>query len=269
MPNQRDVERHLARTEMPLLVDAAAKVAGFDLGKRPEFASAANVSGVRTRTVTYSQRRDSRTIFAADSRYGVTGKNGTWRGGDRELVAACRRVVRAAGVPAKEIAGVDVQSEFGTTGERVDGGMRVEEPTLLQKLAFARRALDGLAVWSSYTKVGLTADGRIGCVELHWPVIAAEISQEATVLQSILTQGFKPPEMEGARPTSTEAGILHSPAIGFMMDVTAAIRVVYEPLEPEMGRLATLYLDRHGELVNLPRSIKVTKPEDREREHPG
>ena len=52
--------------------------------------------GVRTRTQTFSQRRDSLTIFANDGHYGHLGKAGTWTGPDRTVVAACRRVLRAA-----------------------------------------------------------------------------------------------------------------------------------------------------------------------------
>lgn len=269
MPDRTDVHRHLARTETPALVETAAKVAGFDLGKRPEFATAANVSGVRNRSFTFSQRRDSRTMFASDVGYGIGGKAGAWRGADRELVGSCRRALRAAGVPSKEVAGVEVLSEFGATGERVDGEMRLEEPELLRKIAVARRGLESLPVWSSYANVGLTADGRLGWLELHWPVVAPEIVKEAHLLQAVVERKFEPPEMPGARARAMEAGILHSAAIGFFMDVTAAVRVVYEPDDPEMGRLATLYIDRHGDLVALPRDIKPITPEPRERQRSG
>ena len=86
MPERPDTQRHLARTETPQLIQTAADVAGFDLGKRPEFASAANVSGVRNRVFTFSQRRDSRTMFGLDARYGSLGKAGAWRGADRQVV---------------------------------------------------------------------------------------------------------------------------------------------------------------------------------------
>ena len=72
------LRRHVAALETPELVAAAAKIAGFDLGKRPTFATAANVSGVRTRAHTFSRRRDCLTIFATDTRYGHLGKAGAW-----------------------------------------------------------------------------------------------------------------------------------------------------------------------------------------------
>lgn len=268
MPASSDIDRRLSRLELPELMATAAKVTGFEFGKRPEHAQAANVSGVRTRLAQFSQRRDSRTMFALDSRYGVTGRLGAWRGGDREVVSACRRVVRAAGIPAKEVAGVDVHAEFGTAGQLVDGEMRVEEPELIQKIAFARRALEGLPVWSSHAKVGLTAEGGLGSLELHWPVVGAEIAKEARILQTIVEGGFQPPEMRGAKPALVEAGIVHSPAIGFYMDVIATVRVIYQPDDPEMGRLATVYLDRHGAMIPLPRDIAPAKPDGKERDVP-
>ena len=162
-----------------------------------------------------------------------------------------------------------MQTEYGTAGEVVDGTIRAEEPELLRKIASARRALDGLTVWSSYAKVGLTDEGSVGWLEVHWPVISPEIIKEGHVLAGLVGRGFEAPAMEGAKPQSIEAGILHSPAVGFVMDVIAAVRVVYEPHDPDIGRLATLYVDRVGELVALPRTLRVVKPAAGERKTPG
>ncbi len=266
MPEPQHSQRFLHRTEAPELIEAATQVAGFDLGKRPEFAFAANVSGVRNRTFTFSRRRDSRTIFAGDTRYGIAGKAGAWQGGDREVIGALRGALKAAGVPSKEVVGVNVLSEFGAAGEVVDGEVRAEQPTLLRKIGAARRAVEQLPVWSSYAKVGLTADGRVGWLELHWPVVGPEVLKEAHLLRSLVERGFPVPDVRGARLQSVEAGVLHSPAIGFFMDVTPAARAVFAPEDPEMGRLATLYVDRHGEFVDLPRDIRPAKPDDRKRE---
>jgi hypothetical protein len=60
-------------------------------------------------------------------------------------------------------------------------------------------------------------------------------------------------------------GVIHSPAIGFFMDVTAAIRAVYRGDDPGVGRKPTLYLDRHGQRVALPRDIQAEQPETAER----
>ena len=247
---------YLSRTEVPALVDAASSIAGFDFGKRPTFGLAANVSGVRTRTHTFSRRRDSLTIFADDSRYGITGKAGAWTGPDRTTIAACRRVLRAARVPRTEIESIDVVSELGAVAERLsEEEIRVEEPEILRKVGRARRAVEGLPVWSSHLVVGLNGRGEVGHLELHWPRLAPEAVHEAKMLRAILKRGWEPPELPGARPESIEAGILHSSAIGFFMDVVAAIRVIFAADNPTLGRKPTLYLDRHGELITVPRNI--------------
>jgi hypothetical protein len=261
---------HLSRLEAPELIDAAAKIAAFDLGTRPIFGTAANVSGVRTRTHTFSRRRDSLTIFATDSRYGHVGKAGAWTGSDRSATAACRRVLRAARVPAAEVVGIDVLAEHGAVAERLsEQEVRTEKPELLRKIARARRGVDGLPVWSSYLIVGLTRGGEVGHLELHWPHLTPEVVKEANVLRGIVKRGFEPPQVPDARVESIEAGIVHSPAIGFFMDLTAAIRVVYVGDDPTMGRKPTLYLDRHGEPIARPRDIHPAKLEQTERATPA
>jgi hypothetical protein len=261
---------HLSRLEAPELIEAAAKIAGFDLGTRPTFGTAANVSGVRTRTHTFSRRRDSLTIFATDSNYGHLRKAGAWIGSDRSAAAACRRVLRAARVPRAEVAGIDVIAEHGAVAERLsDEEVRIEKPELLRKIARARRAVDGIPVWSSHLVVGLTRDGEVGHLELHWPHLAPELVKEATVLREIAKDRFKTPHVPDGRVESIEAGIVHSPAIGFFMDSTASIRVIFIGDDPTMGRKPTLYLDRHGEPITPPRDIHPAKREETERPTPA
>lgn len=260
------LQSRLSELERPELVDAATKIAGFDLGKRPTFATAANVSGVRTRTQTFSRRRDSLTIFARDSRYGHLGKAGAWTGPDRAVVAACRRVLRAAGIPSAEISAIDVVSEQGTVAERVsEKEFRVEKPHLLRKVGRVRRAVGGLPVWSSHLVVGLTRDGGVGQLELHWPRLNPEIVKEGKLLQNIVKRGFKAPDAADAQPESVEAGIIHSPAIGFFIDVAPAIRVVYAGKDPTIGRKPAQYFDRHGEPVAPVRDIQPATPVQGER----
>jgi hypothetical protein len=262
VPDDARLQRRLAAIERTELSDLASRIAGFDLGKRPTFAAAGNVSGLRTRALTFSCRRDSRTIFATDTRYGYLGTGGTWKGPDRQAISACRRVLRAAGIPAGEIGATRVVLEFGAVGERVsDKEVRVCEPELLRKVAHAQRVIDGMPVWSSHALVGLTQKGQIGYLELHWPSLPPEVVKEAHVLHALVQHGFEPAGLPEARVESIDAGIIHSPAIGFFMDVTAAIRVVYVGDDPRVGRKPTLYLDRHGQRVALPRDLRAPKPE--------
>jgi hypothetical protein len=252
----RKLQDVLSKLERKQLVDLASRVAGFKLRTRIEYASAANISGVRNKALTFSSRRDSRTIFATDAGYGTTRKGGAWTGVDKPLIAACRSAMKAAGVPKAEIASVRVVSELGASAERLgDGRYRVTKETLLRKEARVRRSIKGLPVWSSSVKLGLTRRRKVGWLELHWPELPANVLREVDVLRTLVKKGFKPPELPDARVESIEAGIIHSPAIGFFMDVAAVIRVIYRGKDESIGRKPVLYLDRHGQAAAMPRDI--------------
>lgn len=263
-----NLQRVLSRVASTQLIASARAVAGFRLA-RPEFGSAANVSGVRTRILTFSWRHDSRTMFASHVHYGYQRRAGAWTGSDKTAIAACRRVLRAAKIPAAEIAGIDIQRELGQIAERTSGDdFRVSEPTLLRKLAHARRSVRGIPVWSSYATVGLTAKGDIGSLELHWPELTEIVMREAGILNQLVKRGLRPPDLKGGRPESIEAGVIHSPSVGFFMDVVAVVRVIYVVEEPGIGRKPVLYLDRHGEQIDPPRSIRLAPPSATERAKP-
>jgi hypothetical protein len=70
------------------------------------------------------------------------------------------------------------------------------------------------------------------------------------------------PRLEGASVESVEAVVLHSPAVAFYNDATAAIRVIYRPNAKQVGQKAVRYIDERGEEVILPRDV------DRLREEP-
>jgi hypothetical protein len=264
-PRHRPSEPELAE-----LLDAAKRVAGFAFEPEAETATAANVAGVRSGPLTFSRRRDSRTLFATDDRQGHGRKLGAWTGEDDRLERACVQALRAARVKTAEIAGVDVLREFGATAERVaDDEYRIEDAELIQKIARARRVLEDTPVWSSSCSIALTARGRLGRLELHWPEVPAAAVREARRLRGLVAEGFEPPHLDGAEPESIEAGIAHSPAIALFMDVVPAIRVVYALDTPGLGRKPVLFLDRHSELVALPRDIKPPPRNDAPRGKPS
>lgn len=268
MPNTQTPQRDISRIVLPELIKAASSIAGFKL-PRPEFGSTRNISGIRSKTWTFSRRHDSRTVFASDSRYGQLRKAGAWAGSDEKTVTFCRRMLRTAGVAPKEIAQIQVQSEMGQVAQRQDDGrFQVREPRLIRKLAFARRAIHGIPVWSSYARLGLTRKGEVGCFELHWPELPAAVVKEASVIHQLVKRGYKAPKVPGAKVESIEAGILHSPAIGFFMDIIPSIRVIYRGDDATIGRKPVLYLDRHGDPVALPRDIEPAKPPSLERPNP-
>lgn len=262
-------QRRLSRLESSQLVDAATAVTGWTL-TRTQFGSAANVSGVRTRTRTFSRRLDSRTVFAHDARYGYGRRAGAWIGDDETVVDACRRALSALEVPDEELAGIDVVSEMGQVGERVDDKeFRVGDPSTLRKVARATRAVEGFPVWSSHGLVGLTESGEVGSLEIHWPELPGAAVKEAGVLGSLVGRGFEAPELAYARVEAIEVGVIHSPAVGFYLDVAPAVRVTYVGDDPDVGRKAVLFLDRHGEPVAAPRDIDPNVPPATERPGQG
>jgi hypothetical protein len=265
MPYNTEMQRRLARLESTELVGVASAITGWKLA-RPEFGTAANVAGIRTKNLTFSRRLDSRTIFASDVRYGNLRKAGAWIGPDKTVVSACRRILRAVKVPAGEIAGIDVLSEMGQVAERMsEDEFRTHDAILLRKLARARRAVGTIPVWSSHATVGLTEAGELGSLEVHWPELPAAVVKEAGILQSLVGKRFDPPELPGGRPEAVEAGIIHSSAVGFFMDAIPVVRVVYLVEEIGVGRKPTLYLDRHGDPVEPPRDIRPASPKDVDR----
>ena len=261
MPNSIELQRELSRILQPELIRNALRVAGFRLSK-PEFASARNISGIRTKEQTYSQRHDCRTVFASDSRYGDTHKGGAWTGADSKSIAMCRRVLTAAGVHSKEIHKLVSISEMGQLRERIsEEKFDVNEPVVLRKLGKAHRALDGIPVWSSYATVGLTRKGGLGWLEVHWPEITNSVLAEAKILQRFVkSRGYKAPDVTSAEIEKIEVGIVHSPAIGFYMDVFPTVRLIYRADDRGLGRKPVVYLDRHGEQITMPRDIDPTKP---------
>ena len=120
------------------------------------------------------------------------------------------------------------------------------------------RRIDGLPVWSSGITLGLTRNGGIGFLEAHWPEIPSTVLEEARRLAERVKEGWRPPERQGGKPESVEAGVIHSPAAGFVMDIYPAIRVIYTDIS--MGKKATLYLDCHGNNLPIPRQFD--KPPD-------
>ncbi len=110
--------------------------------------------------------------------------------------------------------------------------------------------------------------GKIGRLELHWPDLPAAVVREAEILCTIVQQGFKPPDVRGATVESVEAGIIHSPIVGFFIDIAPVIRVIYRNDDPSTGRKPTLFLDRHGQAAAQPRAIELAPRDPKPRGEP-
>ncbi len=259
----KDNERlAISDIEIPELRESAGRIADFNFESGAEYGSEQNVIGLRADSRIFSRRLDSTTIFARDEDCGIGRALGTWTGAKRPIETACRRVLRSAGIPRNEIANVTTVTEYGGTVD-VDAAQKEVDasPEMLRRVALAERVVAGATVWSSHCTVELTAEGKIGAIELHWPSIPPEVEAEAIRLQWLAMNDFEPRTMAGGEVESVEVGIVHSPSIGFFMDVRPVIRVIYRSTERGLGRKAVAHLDRHGHPVDAPRSITPIRPE--------
>src|SRR5262249_14104639 len=136
---------------------------------------------------------------------------------------------------------------------------QVYKEEILDGKYFARvfRRFEGLPVWSSNMILGLADHRRIGYLQLHWPELPSLVIHEAHVLAHRVLHGWVPPEQPGAQIESIEAGIVHSAAIGFIMDISAVVRVVYRPDSKAMGKKPLYYFDRHGKRISPPRQAEM------------
>jgi hypothetical protein len=231
---------------------------GLKLEGQAQSGAAANLAGIRTDTLLVSQRLDSRTYFVQDDRYGLDRPAGLFAGSDEDLLARARELMVAVDVPAAEMGHATVIHEKLQIGAAnpISGRLVLGESRDGQRLAEIQRSVAGVPVFSSRALVGLSKSGSVGTLEIHWPEVPAQVLREAQRLQEVVRAGWSAPEQKGARVESIEAGIIHSGAAGFVMDIQPAIRVIYAAENPRLGRKLTLYLDDKGTSVPQPRQFE-------------
>jgi hypothetical protein len=232
-----------------------------DLEQREE----RNFLGILAGDIVVTRRTDSRTYFVHDKRFGATRSAGTFEGRDEELIQRGRTVVERLGVELDEVDAASVIQVMGAVAEldRSTGEIRSESPERGERYVELSRRVDGIRVFSSRLLLALDRQSEVGFLELHWPELSSEVMGEARRLQALVERGFAPPEIEGARVESVEAGIVHSPAIAFVMDVKPVIRVVYAPLDDSHGKKPVRYLDAARRDVSAPRTFEtMTVPKE-------
>lgn len=235
----------------------ASQVFGVESDEIEERGEERNLVGVRSRFVVVSQRTDSRTYFVRDMRYQGSNELGVFEGSDEELIEISRKFMDELEVPPEEIAQASVLTERLQTAQ-FDPGTRQYRPgpiTTGKRFVEMTRVVEGVPVFSSRALVGIAQDERVGSLEAHWPEIPEDVIAQAQELQELVRAGWEPPAQEGATVESVEAGVIHSPAIGFAMDIYPVIRVIVASEEPEVGKKGVLYLDRDGRPVPVPRTF--------------
>lgn len=254
---------NLSPDERVRVVMRQAKAIGFDLSNAPQQGRFRNAVGAGGDTESFVRRTDSLTYLATDDRYYAGGKIDVFSGSDEALIAGSRRVLSILGVPANEIVRVSIEREYGTVGQydRTAGTVKAERPQLLNRIASFQRSIGGIPVFSSYARIGLTRSGGVGMLRVHWPPVDDGTLKTAQALQARAREGFRPPAVAGAKPETFAAGIVHSPAVGEVMEVAAVIRVVYRPTDRRHSKKPVLLFDASGNPVPEPRVFLKPPPE--------
>ncbi|HEY3103371.1 MAG TPA: hypothetical protein VGJ69_07260 [Pyrinomonadaceae bacterium] len=239
-------------------LESLAKDLKLDVGKITNSGTVQNMVGIRSENVLFSQRRDSRTYFIQDARYGPDKNAGVFQGSDEMLVERSRSVLKVLDIPSDEISKANILREKTQAGyiDRRTRKVVPEAPRDGKVYAEFWRQVSGVPVFSSRALVGLTKEGTVGFMELHWPVIPKATVEEGRRLQALVRGRWQPPSQKDAVVESVEAGIIHSPALGFVMDIYPAIRVIYRAADYKVGRKMTLYLDGNGRPVPVPRQFE-------------
>jgi len=251
-------EGYSEKEELEQLRRTGERIFGLKFDTLERAGSEANFIAYKSKSLLFSSRLDSRTYFVQDLRYGVGRELGVSKASKREQLRIGRTILKKVGIPSSEVAEHKVVTEKSQTAQVDKRGDKVEPGEVEggRNLMLISRKIEGLPVWDSNVVIGLTENKQIGFMQLHWPEIPAHVVREAHKLAYKLKREWSPPTDESASVESAEAGITHSPAIGFVMDIFPAIRVIYRSKE-NLGRKKVLYLDRHGKSVPLPRQAEM------------
>lgn len=187
-----------------------------------------------------------------------------FKGSDAELTSIGMKLLQASGANKDEIADVKVLQQTTQSGETLPGGKEVKvlPPQRSHRTLMISRRVAGVDVVSSHLMLNLDSAGRVAFMELAWPDISREVLDRAVRYREMTATKYAAPLLEGADVEAVQPVVLHSPAVGFYDDATAAIRVIYRPNAKQVGQKPVRYVDERGEDVKLPRDV------DRPREEP-
>jgi hypothetical protein len=187
-----------------------------------------------------------------------------FEGSNAELTSIGMKLLQAAGANKDEIADAKVLQQFTQSGETLPGGkeVKVQPPQRSHRTLMISRRVVGVDVESSRLTLNLDRAGRVAFMELAWPDISREVLDRAVRYRELTANKFAAPRLEGAEVESVQPVVLHTPAVGFYNDATAAIRVIYRPNAKQVGQKTVRYVDEQGKDVELPRDV------DRLREEP-
>jgi hypothetical protein len=214
-----------------------------------------NTLGIRSQTALWSARTDSRTYFQQDQDFGISRRRGHFDGSADELLEAAQPILDRLGIPSEERINTRVITEQ-TRAARFDpdtNSVDLEPSEDGIRYAETTRAIEAIPIWHSKALIALAADGTPGFLHVHWPELPNEVIGEAARFAEAIRADWTPPPVQAAVAESSEAGVLHSLAVGFIMEAVAAVRVVYTADDARVGRKPVRYVTAAGEDVRQPR----------------
>jgi len=230
------------------------------------------VVAVTDGVTTLTQRAGARVFIVHNRKEFPPTEQTAFAGSDAELADIGTKFLQAAGVGKDEIANTQVLQQFTQSGEVLPGGKEVKvlPPQKSYRTLMVSRRIGGVDVVSSRLMLNLDRAGRVAFMEMAWPEISREVLDRAARYQVLAAGKFVAPRVEGAEVESVQAVVLHTPAIGFYNDTTAAIRVIYRPISEQVGQKAVRYVDEQGKDVVPPRDIERLRepPVQREERKP-
>jgi hypothetical protein len=242
---------------------AATGTSSFGLKWEGKLAAAGDrgVVAVTDGTTTLTNRSGARVFIVHNAKQFPPSDKTMFGGTDAELKNIGLKLLRASGARENEVSDVRVLQHFTQIAETQPGNMppKVMPPEKSNRALQIDRRIAGVDVISSRLLLNVDKDERITFMELAWPDIAADVLVSAARLRRLAESGYAAPRMEGAEVESVQAVILHTPAVGFYNDVTAAIRVIYRPTSPQVGQKAVRFVDEKGEDVQLPRAVDLPR----------
>lgn len=255
--------RQLDETNAEELAATGSRDFGIKWEGRLIGASDRGVVAVTDGTTTLTNRAGERVFIVRNNKEFPPSDRAIFRGTDADLKNIGLKLLRASGAREDEVADVRVLQQYTQTAEVPPGNL----PPRMTTLEKSHRALQidrriaGVDVISSRLLLNVDAEGRVAFMELAWPNISPEVLERSARLRRIATDRYTAPRMEGAEIESVQAVILHTPAVGFYNDATAAIRVIYRPTSPQIGQKAVRFVDERGQDVPLPRAIDPPREE--------
>lgn len=242
---------------------ASAAAFGIVWEGRPVGAIDRGVMALTDGTTTLTTRNRSRVFILHDRKAFPPTDAAAFAGSDDELRRIGRKLLAAAGADEKEIAEERVLQQFTQMGETSPDRkqVRVLPPQPSHRTLLVTRQVQGVEVISSRMLLNVDRSGRPVFMELTWPDLAPEVVERALRLRSLRDTANAVPRMEGAQIEAVQPVILHSPAVGFYDDASAALRIIYQPDARQVGQKAVRFVDERGADVTLPRDVDPPREE--------